>query len=66
MANNSEMTIKGNRIKFMDGHLYVNGSDQNLKQWSSDPKRWSNRYGQEQSEYKNKSLEEVLKMKGFM
>ena len=66
MANNSEMTIKGNRVKFINGHLYINGKDQNLKQWDSDPKQWSNRHGQKQSEYSGKSLEDVLRMKGHI
>lgn len=66
MSNNSEINIKGNRVKFIDGHLYVNGEDQNLKQWESNPKQWSNRSGTKQSEYSGKSLEEVLKMKGII
>ncbi len=66
MANNSEMGIKGNRVRFINSHLYVNGKDLNLKQWDSDPTMWSNRYGTKQSEYSGKSLEEVLKIKGLI
>ncbi len=66
MANNSEMNIRGNRVKFINGHLYVNGNDLNLKQWDSDPKMWSNRLGQTQPLYSGKSLEEVLRMKGYI
>lgn len=66
MANNSEMKINGNRVKFINGHLYVNGKDLNLKQWDSDPKQWSNRLGAKQSEYSGKSLEDILRMKGYM
>jgi hypothetical protein len=66
MANNLELTINGNRVKFINGNLYVNRKDQNLKQWDSNPKMWSNRHGTTQSEYSGKSLEEVLKMKGYL
>lgn len=49
-----------------NGELWVGGKFTNLKQWESDPKRWSNGSGQEQSDLKGKSLEEVLKIRGYI
>jgi hypothetical protein len=58
--NGKKVTIHSN------GDMYVNGSYTGLRQWSSDPKRWSNDSGREQADLKGKSPEEVLKIRGYI
>ncbi len=56
-----------NRVTIHDnGDVYVNGAYTDLRQWESNPKMWSNGSGQQISELKNKSLEEVLKIRGYI
>lgn len=66
MANNSRMDIGRHKVSFREGHLYVNGNYLGIKQWESDPKRWSSQHGREVPEYKGKSLEDILRLKGFL
>lgn len=49
-----------------NGEVWVGGKFTNLKQWGSDHKRWSNGSGQEQSDLKGKSLEQVLQIRGYI
>ncbi len=67
MANRLETTFKGKRVNvWANGDVWVNGNYTQLRQWESDPKRWSNQSGQEITELRKKSLEEVLKIKGYI
>ncbi len=62
-----QTTIQGKKISVhSDGQLFVDGRDTGLYRWSSDPKRWKNRYGSEVKNFKGKSLEDVLKLKGYI
>jgi len=59
--------VQGKKISVHgDGQVFVNGKDTGLKQWSSDPKRWSNLFGSEQKDLRGLSLEEVLRFKGYI
>ena len=59
--------LGGKSINVYDnGEVYVGGNFINLKQWESNPKRWSNSSGQEISDLKRKSLEDVLKIRGYI
>lgn len=51
---------------YNNGEVWVGGKFTQLRQWESDPKRWSNQSGQEITDLKGKSLEEVLKIKGYI
>ncbi len=57
---NKRVTIHNN------GDVYVDGTYTNLRQWESNQKRWSNGSGQEQSDLKDKSLDEVPKIRGYI
>lgn len=49
-----------------DGQIFVNGNFTGIIQWKSDPKRYKNRLGTEIAELKDKSLEVVLKLRGYL
>ena len=67
MANRLEVVIRGKKINvWNNGDVWVNGNYTQLRQWESDPKRWSNQSGQEITDLRKKSLEEVLKIKGYI
>ena len=62
-----ETTLRGKKVSVHNnGQVFVKGSDTGLYQWQSDPKRWKNSSGQELSDLKGKSLEDVLKIKGHI
>jgi hypothetical protein len=62
-----DIKIQLKEIRVYDnGDVYVDGSYTNLRQWSSDPKRWSNGSGQEIKDLKGKDLEQVLKIRGYL
>ncbi len=62
-----ETTIRGKSVNvYNNGDLWVAGKNTNLRQWESNPKRWSNQSGQEIRDLQGKSLEEVLKIKGYI
>ena len=62
-----EIKLGGKTVNiYNNGELWVAGRFTGLRQWESNPKRWSNASGQEISDLKGKSLEEVLKIKGFL
>lgn len=48
-----------------DGHIFVDGKDTKLKQWSCG-NRYSNLNGQEDKNIKGKGLIEALYLKGFV
>lgn len=60
-------TIQGKKIAIhTNGQLFVNGKDTGLFQWRSDATRWKDRFGSELKDLKGKSLEMVLKLKGYI
>lgn len=62
-----EFRFKGKKVTVAnDGHVFVNGSSAGIKQWKSDPKRFSSLIGAEQKNLKGKSLEDALKMLGLI
>jgi len=62
-----ELKIKGKRVSIHgDGSIFVDGKDTNLKRWSSCATRYSNRYGQEQTDLKGMKLEDALYVRGFV
>ena len=62
-----ETRLGGKSVNVYDnGDVYVAGTYTNLRQWESNPKRWSNSSGQEISDLNKKSLEEVLKIRGYI
>lgn len=62
-----ETRLNGKKVTIhTNGDVYVNASYTDIRQWSADPKRWSNDSGRELTEYKGKSLEEVLTIKGYI
>lgn len=65
MAN---YTLRGKRVSVHgDGHIFVDGKDTKLKQWSSSSTRYSSTIsGQEQKDVKGKILEEALYLRGFL
>ena len=63
----SVYTIRGKKVSIhLDGEIFVDGKKTNLKQWKSDPKRYSNLYGREQTDVSGRTLEEALYLKGFL
>lgn len=63
----AEYTLKGKRVSIDGGgKIFVNGTFTNIKQWSSDSKRYSSGSGSELKEISGKSLEDALKLKGFL
>lgn len=49
-----------------DGEVFFNGKKVGVKQWAFDPLRWSDLNGNELKDYAGMSLEEVLKIRGFI
>jgi hypothetical protein len=67
MANRFEKYFGRTKVTVHhDGWVWVNGSSTGIKQWDSNPKKWSNSGGQEIKELSGMSLEEVLKFKGYI
>lgn len=62
---NSEINRKQVVVKH-DGYVWVDGTYTKIKQWDSSSTTWSNQSGQEIKELRGKSLEEVLKLKGYI
>jgi hypothetical protein len=61
------LNIKGRKISIHnDGQIFVDGKNTNLKQWQSDPKRYSNLHGQEQADVRGQTLETALMLRGFL
>ena len=62
-----QTTIQGKRISVHpDGQIFVDGRDIGLYRFKSDPKRWKNPHGTEIHALRGKSLEDVLKLKGYI
>lgn len=62
-----ETTIRGKSVNiYNNGDLWVAGKNTNLRQWESDPKIWANQSGQQIKDLKGKTLEEVLRIKGYI
>ena len=62
-----EMSVGGKKIKIdSNGDIWVNGSSTGLKAWKGDPRRWMTKAGNEITEAKGMSLEQILKFKGFI
>ena len=62
-----EVNIQGRKISIWNsGQLFIDGHNTGIYQWKYDPKRWSDTGGQEIRDLKNKTLEEVLQIKGYI
>lgn len=62
-----ETKIRGKTVNiYNNGDLWVGGKNTGLRQWESDPKIWANQSGQQIKDLKGKSIEEVLKIKGYI
>lgn len=67
MADRINTRMSGKKITIHhDGWLFVNGNSTGIKQWDSDPKRWSNNGGQEIKLLQGMPLEQVLRFKGYI
>jgi hypothetical protein len=62
-----ENKIQGHRVAiYNNGDLYVDGSYTGLRRWQSSSTNWSNSSGQEIKDLRGKSLEDVLRYKGYI
>jgi hypothetical protein len=62
-----EGKIQEHRVAiYNNGDLYVDGSYTELRRWQSSATNWSNSSGQELKDLRGKSLEDVLRYKGYI
>ena len=60
------LRIAGKKVTLNDRYVFVDERSTGLRQWEHEPTRWSNTSGRELTELRGNSLEQVLRIKGFL